>query len=408
MSLIPGLPARDAALELLGTVLERGQPLELDLPALTSQDRAFAHLLAKTTLRRLGQCDALIAAWMEKPLAPKLRNVHNILRLGITQLLWLDTPPHAAVHLAVEQAKRHNFVPQAGLVNAMLNRAVREGKQAITQQDEALLNTPAWLWESWVAAYGEEKTRERALAHLQEPPLHLSVKENPESWAKKLGGALLPNGTICLENAGAITQLPGFAEGAWWVQDAAAATPVRMLGDVKGKTVLDICAAPGGKTAQLCAAGANVIAVDRSESRMKILRENLARLRMQAECVVADAATWQPKAAPDAILLDAPCSATGTIRRHPDVAYLRKPADIERLVIAQERLLAHAWEILPLNGILAYAVCSMQPEEGIMQVQRLCTGYKNVKQLGVYLPFQETSSQDGDGFFVGLLEKTRD
>lgn len=412
----PGLASRAAAHALLSVVLQQHKPLDAELSgnpqfaALSGIDRAFAHLMVKTALRRLGQCNALIDSWLEKPLPPKLHNVRYALVLGLTQILFLQVPPHAAVHSTVELMK-HLSPAHAALVNALLNRAVREGKEALLAQDEAVLNTPAWLWQRWCETYGESFARGYAIARLEEPPLDIRVKANAESWAEKLGGTLLESGTIRLEGAGNVSELPGYEQGAWWVQDAAAAEPVRVLlaalddSDYRSKRVLDLCAAPGGKTAQLAATGARVTAVDRSGPRLRTLRANLTRLALPAEVVEADAGTWKPSLTPDAILLDAPCSATGTLRRHPDVAWHRSPEDIARLASAQSRLLTHALSLLPPKGILAYSVCSVQPEEGKEQIARLCAAQPGIKVLTEIAPFASFPDFSADGFYIAVLKK---
>ena len=199
---------------------------------------------------------------------------------------------------------------------------------------------------------------------------NVSVKAEPEAWAEKLGGTLLATGTVRLAAGGRVEALPGFSEGAWWVQDAAAALPARLLGNVAGKSVVDLCAAPGGKTAQLAAAGAGVTAVDLSGARMQRLRANLDRLHLEAELVEADAASWSPGRTFDAVLLDAPCTATGTIRRHPDILRLKRPEDVAALADIQTRLLDNAAKLLAPGGTLIYCTCSLQPEEGVEQVDR--------------------------------------
>jgi 16S rRNA (cytosine967-C5)-methyltransferase len=248
----------------------------------------------------------------------------------------------------------------------VLRRLAGEGARRAKTQDAARLNTPDWLWHSWTAAYGELVARSIAEIHLAEPPLDLTVR--PEADLQRLTDALgarpLPTGTLRVWHAGPVTQLPGYDEGAWWVQDAAAALPARLLGDVRGRRVLDLCAAPGGKTAQLAVAGADVVAVDRSPKRVRRVEDNLRRLSLQAETVVADVATWRPPAPADRVILDVPCSATGTIRRHPDILRLKAPAEIPALMKLQARLLAAAAEMLAPDGILVYCVCSLQPEEG--------------------------------------------
>jgi len=293
----PAVEPRAVALDLLGTVLGRRHPLDEALEAhaglarLEPRDRAFVRNLAATALRRKGQIDALLATCLERPPPPKAAVVTDILRLGAAQILFLETPPHAAVDTAVRLTRTRRQPAYAGLVNAVLRRLARDGVALRDAQDAARLNTPDWLWESWLDAYGEEICRRIAEAHLAEPPLDLSVRAEPERWAEVLGAVRLPTGGLRLHPRGPIPALPGFDDGAWWVQDAAAALPARLLGPVAGQTVLDLCAAPGGKTAQLAAAGARVIAVDRAQGRVARLRDNLARLGLTAETVIADAAT---------------------------------------------------------------------------------------------------------------------
>ncbi|HUC09092.1 MAG TPA: transcription antitermination factor NusB [Stellaceae bacterium] len=369
--------ARDVALELLGAVLRRKRPLDdaIDdnpgMPLLSGRDRAFARLLVATTLRRLGQIDELIGLCLNTPLAPRAATIHDILRLGIAQLLFLRTPPHAAVATSVDLAHGRGFLSHKGLVNAVLRRLSVEGAELSQKQDAALLNTPEWLWRSWSEAYGEERARAIATAHLKEAPLDLSVRTDPELWCEKLQALLLPTGTLRRQAGGAVMLLPGYAEGAWWVQDAAAALPARLLGDVTGREVIDLCAAPGGKSAQLACAGARVIAIDRSTRRLERLVANFARLNLPIEAVAADALTWRPGRQFDAVLLDAPCTTTGAIRRHPDVPHLKSPDDVARLAVVQENLLRAAVEILTPGGRLVYCTCSLEPEEGPRQIAAL-------------------------------------
>ena len=239
------------------------------------------------------------------------------------------------------------------------------------------------LWQSWADAYGEEAARAIAVAHLVEAPLDLTPRANAEFWAGRLEGELLPTGTIRRTGGGAITELPGFAEGAWWVQDAAAALPVRLLGDISGKRVADLCAAPGGKTLQLAAAGAHVTAVDISARRMVRVGENLARAGLSAELVTADASKWTPEEKFDAILIDAPCSGTGTLRRHPDIAWLKDEEDVGRLTLTEDRLLLHAVELLKPEGTLVYAVCALQADEGPARIDSLFARDKRLRRLPV-------------------------
>jgi 16S rRNA (cytosine967-C5)-methyltransferase len=374
MSIVPS--ARSVAIDLVGAVLRRKRPLDdaiednLDMAALPTRDRAFARLLVATVLRRLGQIDALIAHCLNTPLPPRAAVVHDMLRLGIAQLLFLRTPAHAAVATTVDLAEARGFVSHKGLVNAVLRRLSQEGPGLVEVQDAARLNTPDWLWQSWSRAYGEAGCRAIATAHLKEAPLDLTVRGDPQGWGNLLEANILPTGTLRRVAGGAITALPGYAEGAWWVQDAAAAVPARLLGDISGKRVIDLCAAPGGKTAQLAAAGAIVTAIDRSQRRLDRLISNLHRLDFSVEAIVADAAVWQPRAKSAGILLDAPCTATGAIRRHPDVPHLKSPDDVARLAVVQERLLAAAGEMVAPGGTLVYCTCSLEPEEGVHQITR--------------------------------------
>jgi 16S rRNA (cytosine967-C5)-methyltransferase len=374
MSLVPS--ARSVAIDLVGAVLRRKRPLDdaiednPDMALLPTRDRAFARLLVATVLRRLGQIDALIAHCLNTPLPPRAAVVHDMLRLGISQLLFLRTPAHAAVATTVDLAEARGFLSHKGLVNAVLRRLSLEGPALVEQQDAPRLNTPDWLWQSWAAAYGEAGGRAIATAHLKEAPLDLTVRSDPEGWAKLLETVTLPTGTLRRSSGGSITSLPGYAEGAWWVQDAAAAIPAQLLGDVAGRRIIDLCAAPGGKTAQLAAAGASVVAIDRSQRRLDRLISNLDRLELSVEAIVADAAVWQPRDKVYGVLLDAPCTATGAIRRHPDVPHLKSPEDVARLAVVQERLLVAASEMVEPGGILVYCTCSLEPEEGPLQVAR--------------------------------------
>ena len=388
----PPSNARAVAAHALGAILRRGRTLDqaLDatpgLEALASRDSAFARLLLLTTLRRLGQIDAFLAGLMDRPLPPRRGPVQDVLRLGVCQLAFLETPAHAAVASTVALAHGSRLSPYRGLVNAVLRRASRE-HGAIAALDAPRLNTPDWLWNSWAEAYGEARCRDIAKAHLGEPPLDLSPVADAEDRVEALRATLtaqrLPGGTLRLRGAGEVTRLAGYEAGEWWVQDAAAALPARLLGAVAGKRVLEIGAAPGGKTAQLAAAGACVTAVDRSAPRLARLKENLARLRLEAEVVEADALEWSPPAQADMMLLDAPCTATGTIRRHPDIPHVRGPADVERLAALQGRLLARAAAMVAPGGLLVYASCSLQSEECERQVDEFLAASPNFARLPV-------------------------
>jgi 16S rRNA (cytosine967-C5)-methyltransferase len=376
-----GLPARRAAAELLAAVLQKKQPLDdllgrslergamFDLPA---RDRALTRAIVAASLRRKGQLDHVLSAFLARGFPEKSGTLYPILLSAAAQLIFLDTPPHAAIDLAVTLAQ---YDPRASryakLVNAVLRRVASEGKAIAAGLDAARVNTPDWLWARWVSYWGEERARKIAETHLDEPPLDLTVKDEPELWAEKLSGRVLPGGSVRILPKGRINALPGFDEGAWWVQDIAASLPARLLGDVRGKRVADLCAAPGGKTAELALAGASVVAVDSSKTRLGLLTDNLKRLGLQAETVKADAATWQPNESFDAVLLDAPCSSTGTIRRHPDIPYVKSADDIAALAPLQGRLLDNAARLVKPGGRLVYSTCSLEPEEGEAQIAAL-------------------------------------
>ena len=353
-------PTREVAFDLLAAVLDRRRPLEEALdaaPQAEPRDRAAAHRLAAAVLRRLGSLDAVLEPFLAR--APP-EGVRHVLRLGAAGLLLLDTPPHAAVATAVALARTRRLASFAGLVNAVLRRVADAGPAALDGLDGPRLDTPAWLWASWGA-----DARAIAEAHGHEAPLDLSLRPGAEPPP---GSVVLPTGSVRLPAGTRVQDLSGFDAGAFWVQDAAAALPATLLDAQPGERVADLCAAPGGKTAQLAATGAHVTAIERDPARIVRLAENLARLDLPGDTIAADACLWRPPAPLDAVLLDAPCSATGTIRRHPDVAHLKRPRDIVALTAQQDRLLDAACAMLRPGGRLVYAVCSLQPEEGFSRV----------------------------------------
>ncbi len=369
------LTPRDTALDLLDAVLSAKTPLNAameghaGLKKLQPSERAFAGRLAATTLRRLSQIDNLINHCLERKLPHKARPVRQIMRLGVAQLLFLNIPAHAAVDTTVRLCVERGHGPHKALVNAVLRRLGREGEALLAKQDSGLLNTPGWLWDAWGEAYGNEARRLIAEAHLMEPPLDITPKEDAAKWAELLGGEALPGGSVRLRPKGPVSELAGFSDGEWWVQDAAAALPARLLGPTAGKNIIDLCAAPGGKTAQLAAAGATVTAVDRSPARLQRLQANMDRLGLKPKIVTADANVWRPERPADGVLLDAPCSATGTIRRHPDVARLKRPQDPAAMAEVQAALLAAAAEMVRPGGTLVYCTCSLQPVEGEERIE---------------------------------------
>jgi 16S rRNA (cytosine967-C5)-methyltransferase len=372
----PGFASRLAAANLLDAVLRRNRPLDeqLDdrhpnpgLRELSERDRALARRIVATVLRRLGTLRHLIGNLLDRGLPKGSTQVENALLIGAAQLLFLDVPRHAAVDLSVRlvQGDPRN-ARYAGLVNAVMRRIAHGGSDLLTGYEDLHLDTPEWLFARWANAYGQDKAHAIALAHRLEPPLDITVKSDPDGWAERLGGRRTPTGSVRLHSHGQISALPGYADGEWWVQDAAAALPARLFGDLRGRTVADLCAAPGGKTAQLISAGAMVTAVDQSASRMARLLENLSRIRLQASTVVADAAEWKPDAPAsfDAVLIDAPCTSTGTIRRHPDIPWRKTPEDILTLSALQKRLLTRAIDLTRSGGTIVYCTCSLEREEG--------------------------------------------
>ena len=375
---VPGLAARRIAADILDGVLRRrialdeqlsGKGTHPGLAALADRDRALMRRLTATALRRLGTLRHLLGCYLDKGFPADAPRAETIMLLGAVQILWLDVPDHAAVDLSVRLAQADRRAARyAGLVNAVLRR-VAQNRTAVPAEDPAR-DTPAWLLARWRKTYGEATALAIAAANGHEPALDLTVKQDAESWAERLRGRVLPTGTVRTLAQGAVSLLPGFHESAWWVQDAAAALPARLLGDVRGSNVADLCAAPGGKAAQLAFAGARVTAVDRSPSRLARVAENFSRLSLQADLVTADVLEWQGGPF-DAVLLDAPCSSTGTIRRHPDVPWLKGEADIETLAALQPRLLDRAAELTKPGGCLVYCVCSLEPEEGERQIEAL-------------------------------------
>jgi 16S rRNA (cytosine967-C5)-methyltransferase len=391
----PGLAARQGAQRLVAAVLVQKRALDECfaeesarglLSALGPADRGFARAIAATTLRHLGEIDLIVKRLLDKKLPKSAGITQTIIRTAIAEILFLDVKPHAAVDLAVEAASRDADARHfKSLVNAVLRRLLREEvalREGIDAERAAL---PAWLWKSWIGIYGEIKTRRIVRAQFAEPPLDLSVKREEDTalWAERLGATVLPTGSLRLASAGRVENLPGFEEGAWWVQDAAAALPARLLGDIGDKDVLDLCAAPGGKTAWLAARGARVTAVDRSAVRLQRLTQNLARLSLEATVQTSDATTLASGRQWDFILLDAPCTATGTARRHPDVLHLKTPADRDRLAALQSRLLAHAATLLAPGGTLVYCTCSLEPEEGPNRIDAFLAAHGDFARVPV-------------------------
>jgi 16S rRNA (cytosine967-C5)-methyltransferase len=378
-----GLAARKSALSILTQVLRQRRPLDTQLESLKNlpvRDAGFARALASQTLRHFGELDALIRHFVPKPLAPhKAGPAMEILLLGACELLILKVPAYAAVdaanNLAAADSKAVHF---KSLINAVLRRIAREGETAHAGLDVVRLNTPDWLWTRWSAQYGEDVARAIVAAHGQEAPLDIRLKQDgtlhPESEA--LFGL-----SRRVTDQDRVEELPGFTEGSWWVQDAAATLPAMLLGDVAGKRVIDLCAAPGGKTLQLAAMGAQVTSVEIDPPRATRLRENLARIGLSAEIIQSDVRDFDGTA--PLVLLDAPCTATGTIRRHPDLPWIKSAADVMAQTASSYDLLESAAHLVEPEGLLVFAVCSLEREEGEEQIAAFLSGHREFQHVPV-------------------------
>lgn len=429
-----GLAARMVALNVLSQILGSKKMLDavLDHDAafkgLPVRDRAFVRMMVSTVLRRKGQMDDLIARAMERGDTPRPEQLKWILYLGVAQLMFMDVPSHAAVDTSVELTSQADMDGRKGFVNAVLRKISASGKKWIEDQDVAALNLPAWLYQSWITSYGVVRAKDIALACLEEAALDITLKhaKDADFWASLLAAEKLPTDSLRRKSGGHVGDLQGFDKGEWWIQDASSALPVKLLGDVGGKTVLDLCAAPGGKTMQLAAAGAQVLALDRSASRMTLLNDNLKRVGLQGKVttVIEDGAGWAPKQAFTHILIDAPCTATGTLRRHPDLMHLKNEKDQAGLESIQTRLLENAARLLAVGGTLVYCTCSLQTGEGERQIERFLLDHRNFTRVPVLK--EEIGNVDGiingdgdvrvfpyalkeqggmDGFFISRLQR---
>ena len=349
---------------------------------LDARDRALARSIAVVAMRRLGAIRKALARYLEKGMPRKSGSLESTLIAACAQILFLDASDYAAVDLAIRAVRADpTSAPYVALANAVL-RNVARAKAEIIGDAQSLDDTPAWLLARWKANYGEAAALAIAQAHLNEPTLDITVKSDPEGWAQKLGGRVLPTGSVRLDSHTAIPDLPGYADGEWWVQDAAAALPARLLPVSPGDRVVDLCAAPGGKTAQLALRGAHVFALDRSAQRLKRVAANLERLKLEAELVVGNAATYDGGPF-DAVLVDAPCSSTGTIRRHPDVAWTKRSGDLVGLARTQGELLTRALALVRKGGTVVYSTCSLEPEEGENQIAALLRRHQDVSRAPI-------------------------
>ena len=371
--------SRQAAASILRNVLERRLAFDEAVTlamrgqsALDGRDRALARAMAFVALKHFGTIRFLLQNLLRQPLADLPPDAAAALQIGAAQLLYMGVPDHAAVDAAVDLVKRSaRSDALGGVVNAVLRRLSREKDELLARADP-LKNMPRWIGESWRRSYGEARAVAMAEAVAREPALDITLLKpgdaSAEIWAQRLQGHVLPNGAIRLDTLQAVHELPGYEDGAWQVQDAAASLPARLIAPRPGEVIYDLCAAPGGKTAQLAAAGAQVTALDRSAPRLARLKDNMDRLGLAVTIVTADATRWSAPSA-DAVLLDAPCSGTGTIRRHPDIAWTKTPADLTSLVALQARLLDQAATLVKPGGRLVYSTCSLEPEEGEAQAQ---------------------------------------
>lgn len=432
----PGLPVRLAAAAILCDIVAKAHSLEecfsagaipARLGGLDARDIALARSIVTVALRRLGTIRAALAELLDKGLPRQVAHLEWTLIAAAAQILFLEAPDHAAVDLAVRATRLEaKNAPYAGLVNAVLRNLARGREKFVAASDPLDHDTPPWLAARWRKTYGEELARAIARANRDEPTLDLTVKSDPAVWAERLGAQLLPTGSLRLRTHLPIAELAGFAEGEWWVQDAAAALPARLLRAGPGLRVADFCAAPGGKAAQLAAAGATVTAIDRSAERLKRLAANFERLRLHADVIVADIVSLKAAAPFDAVLVDAPCLATGTIRRHPDIAWTKKPGDLAALALAQARMLDKAVELVKPGGLIVYSTCSIEPEEGEMQIAALLRRNPDVMRVPIepaevgglteilnqhgelrtlppHLPAAESRLAGLDGFFAARL-----
>jgi 16S rRNA (cytosine967-C5)-methyltransferase len=440
--IIPGLAARKCAVLAIDDLLTRSLPLDESLDrilsgaesiTLTERDHGLARAIAMAATRHLGTIGHALATRLEKGLPLHSGRLESILVAGVAQLLYLEIPDHAAVDLSVRlvqaDPEARRFIK---LANGILRTIARERESILFRDVSLELDTPEWLGRRWINAFGSERAKKIAAANMQEASIDLTVKSSPDQWAALLGGIVLPSGSVRLSGRTNISHLPGYADGSWWVQDAAAAIPARLLNPKPGEFIADLCAAPGGKTAQLALSGGDVIAIDRSPKRLSRLVENMNRLNLSVKTEAIDALKYEGGPF-DAILLDAPCTATGTLRRHPDVAWTKTLEDVSRLASLQFRLLKKSVELLKPGGRLIYCTCSLEPEEGEHQIASLLKSDNRVKRLPFnedevswlgpelfeainsqgelrtfpyMLPNKETRLQGIDGFFAARVIRT--
>lgn len=435
----PGLLVRTAAAAILNDIVTNGHALDERLSpsavpnrliGIDARDRALVRSIVTVSLRRLGTIKQSIAKLLEHGLPRQAVQIEWTLIIAAAQILFMEVPDHAAVDLAVRIVRiETKTAPYASLVNAVLRNIARERDSLLAASDPLEQDTPNWLAARWRKFYGEAEARAIAAANCQEPTLDLTVKSDPEGWQQKLGGIILPTGSLRLQTHTPVSELAGYDEGEWWVQDAAAALPASLLRLKPGMKAADFCAAPGGKAAQMAASGADVTAIDRSAERLKILAANFERLHLRAEMIVADVTSVKGLLF-DAILIDPPCTSTGTIRRHPDIAWIKKASDIAALAGLQARMLDKAAEMVKPGGLIVFCTCSIEPEEGELQIQNFLRRNPDMARLPIepaevggltailnesgemrtlpsHLPADDPRLSGLDGFFAARLIRSR-
>lgn len=391
---------------------------------LRQEDKGFAKLLYLTFIRTTGQCDALIDSLVLKKIEKKNMMIRDILRLGIVQHHFLKTSPYAivttALHL-IDHLNQKNFKP---FVHAVLSKIIRNEHAFLIKETGIDKNFPEWMFTRWRNNFGLGKAQEIAFAFSREAPIDFTIKTDPDLWPKRLGGTLIPFNTIRSYRQSIIESLEGYHQGEWWIQDWSSSLPIKLLNPIAGKKALDLCAAPGGKTAQLIAKGLNVTSIDNSNHRLKRLHENLKRLKMHANVIQDDATTWKSKEKFDYVLIDAPCSGTGTYRRHPERRFLRKENDFESLLMIQEKILQTGIKHLADDGILMYCTCSLEKEENEQQIEKILKNNETIERIPFtldevqemksiltplgdiqILPFELSEFGGADGFFIARLKK---
>ncbi len=435
---LPGLATRQIAANLLGSVLDEKKNLDALIDPhhgdaaynnLIAKDRALIRAILMVSLRRKGQIDNALQQMLDRKTPKKATHLTHTLSVAAAQILFLDIPDSAAVNLAVTAISGDRRTSRfSNLANAVLRRLSREKEAILANQDAARLCMPDWFYKRTRKSFGKSRADAIAKMHIEEAALDLTIKSDPQQWAEKLSASILPTGSLRLKPQGPIPAMAGYDEGTWWVQDAAAAIPATLFGDVAALNIADLCAAPGGKTAQLAHRGANVTAVDISNNRLARLQENLSRLKLSANCIAADIMEWQPDSLFDAILLDAPCSSTGTIRRHPDVAWTKSADDITTLAALQFNMWNKAIDLAKPGGIIIFSNCSLDREEGedlyarmiksrddieplpiqkaeIPGLEEAITGQGTLRTLPTHLPHEDPRMAGMDGFFAARLRR---